>query len=351
MVNKSAFNNRLYKCVICFTFILVIFAVIGCEKKTAHPSVVFDERSYNCGQLPFGEFIAKHEFVFANRGSEPLEIIGGKTTCSCSIAEIPDKPIMPGMTSGITIISNLSPKLGPQPVQALIFTNDPTKPTIQLTLTASVALDFYVGVEKIDFNRISYDQNPEMEFLIVVPCDPDNEQNTEEYVVLSYNSEFISINKVKTKNTFNQWDGPIKIITYKVMLKTSGILGAFKSAVSVSHIKTKKETIIPIEAFILCPIRVEPESLFCSVLKQNDLLTKKISVYTTTNELPDIQNIKTSTESIKLQYEVAELNRITINVTVTPSQLPKGAFDEEIIIYFKNEIQPITSIPVFGFVE
>ncbi len=63
----------------------------------------FKDTKKNFGFVKKGELV-KIKFEFTNIGNEPLLIIDSKTECSCTTIDFPKTPILPNMTSEITIL-------------------------------------------------------------------------------------------------------------------------------------------------------------------------------------------------------------------------------------------------------
>ena len=94
-------KNRVF-----MTLIIVLsFTVLGLNTVMAQgtkPHIQFENTKHNFGtftQNGDGEW----EFKFTNTGKEPLIIQNVRSSCGCTIAQKPSKPILPGETESIKV--------------------------------------------------------------------------------------------------------------------------------------------------------------------------------------------------------------------------------------------------------
>jgi hypothetical protein len=114
------------------------------SKTGPHPKVVLPEAVFDFGVMPVGE-TRKHVFVVRNEGEAPLRLGKPTTTCQCTVSESAQNQIPPGGEGTITL--EWSPA-GATPTfdkGAVLKTNDPKKPEIQLSVVGIV--DEWIRVE------------------------------------------------------------------------------------------------------------------------------------------------------------------------------------------------------------
>lgn len=75
------------------------------------PVIEFEETEFDFGQIARDERV-KHEFKFKNTGKSPLIIVDAKSTCGCTVPEIPKEPIQPGESGAIMVHFNSALKSG-----------------------------------------------------------------------------------------------------------------------------------------------------------------------------------------------------------------------------------------------
>lgn len=73
----------------------------------------FDEYEYNFGTVKTGE-VVKKTFRFTNSGKVPLLITDARSTCGCTVADYPERPILPGEGGEIAVEFDTKNKEGHQ---------------------------------------------------------------------------------------------------------------------------------------------------------------------------------------------------------------------------------------------
>ncbi|QDU94655.1 DUF1573 domain-containing protein [Lignipirellula cremea] len=98
--------------------------------------VVGSER-YEFGLMERGD-TQEHTFVLTNVGGAPLELTLGKTTCSCTLAELSNASVPPSGKTEVRL--EWSPKGNSNAFaqSAEIYTNDPTQPVLRLAVKGKV---------------------------------------------------------------------------------------------------------------------------------------------------------------------------------------------------------------------
>ena len=66
---------------------------------------------YNFGKVTDGEKV-EYSFRFLNKGKNPLIISSANPSCGCTVAEKPEKPVMPGETGFIKVVFNSKDRVG-----------------------------------------------------------------------------------------------------------------------------------------------------------------------------------------------------------------------------------------------
>jgi hypothetical protein len=133
--------------------LFLIFAVIfaaGCRNKTSvsyQPDVVneyqlissadgankhtikfIDTITYNFGEIKKGDTV-KHRFRFKNVGKLPLIIKNVYSSCGCTVAGFPRKPILPNMIDSVTaVFSSNNSNVGMENKVITVYSNDVSSP-------------------------------------------------------------------------------------------------------------------------------------------------------------------------------------------------------------------------------
>jgi hypothetical protein len=92
---------------------------------------------HNFGVMSVGE-TRIHEFTIRNEGNAPLQLRNGRTTCKCTLARPHREEVLPGDSA--TVALEWSPVKPAKEFQQFvaIATNDPTQPTVKLTVRGRV---------------------------------------------------------------------------------------------------------------------------------------------------------------------------------------------------------------------
>lgn len=85
-------------------FVLTASFVYGQEKKDG-AKIEFKSKEINYGEVEKGSD-GYRTIEFVNTGTAPLVISRVKSSCGCTVAEKPEKPIMPGETGKIKVHYN-----------------------------------------------------------------------------------------------------------------------------------------------------------------------------------------------------------------------------------------------------
>jgi hypothetical protein len=100
------------------------------------PAAIIDFAEHDAGRVFKGE-LARYEFTITNQGSAPLEIIRVRPGCGCTLATY-DERIAPGATGRISAELRTQSLSGNVQKTITVTTNDPERPTLQLSLLATV---------------------------------------------------------------------------------------------------------------------------------------------------------------------------------------------------------------------
>ena len=123
-------------------FIGLFVGTLIAAAANAQPAVNFEVKTYDFGDVVVGQ-VLNYNFVYTNKGNQPLEIIKTSTSCSCTAANLSEKTLPAGATGAISVTTTVK---GPGAVtqQAIIQTNDPKNPQVTLMLrgTARQIWDF-----------------------------------------------------------------------------------------------------------------------------------------------------------------------------------------------------------------
>ncbi len=107
------------------------------EELEKAPRLTLERKAYDFGEINEGS-VVKTNFTLTNTGRSALNIRETKANCGCTVSKLSKDTLAPGESSTITVSFNSHGRRGKQHKTVTIFSNDPTAPTQQLTLTGRV---------------------------------------------------------------------------------------------------------------------------------------------------------------------------------------------------------------------
>lgn len=118
-------------------FVPAILLFAACSGKQA-PSIVFDAEQHDFGKMKQEE-VREHTFRFANTGKADLLIFDVVEGCGCTSSAVSDKIIKPGATGMVHVKFNTEHYLGFQNKYVSVFSNDPAREKVRLTVLAEIS--------------------------------------------------------------------------------------------------------------------------------------------------------------------------------------------------------------------
>lgn len=106
---------------------------------TPVPRLDMPNSSYDFGEI-YEAWDVTHTFAVQNTGDADLRIVNLVTSCGCTTAELSSDVIPPGRRAdlAVTFDANYHPASGPVSRLVWFVTNDPTRPWVEVEITADV---------------------------------------------------------------------------------------------------------------------------------------------------------------------------------------------------------------------
>ncbi len=124
------------------------------SNSVARPKAVIDETEFDFGTMD-DDATQRHAFEFRNEGSEPLTLSKGDTTCRCTLIDLEEKEVPPGGSATVNLEWTSKNQAGPYRQTATIFTNDPDRPRVTLTISGLVTAALKVSPLEVVFSQLS----------------------------------------------------------------------------------------------------------------------------------------------------------------------------------------------------
>ena len=327
--------------------LISVFVLSGCDSRPSAPSIVFEEISWDFGEID-GNSNMSHEFVFRNIGKSSLEILKVKPSCGCLAVEFPENEIQPGDTGKIVLKIDLAKSITPQQSYAIVSTNDPVKREIPLSVQGRILPEIMVNPQKIDFGDIGYGSIIYKKFEVMIP----NRSRDNVFLSSELKTEtgFLGVTTkiVDQKITETQY-GWIKVLTCEIGISPETNFGTFKDVLEIQH----HDSIIklPFTGVIKGHIKIVPESLFVNLRKPDTVWEKVLDITYMSDESFSISEIKTKNEGIENELRRVKDNHYRLKIKVNSDRLVNGLLDDEIVVISNDKLQPCLKIPVKGWIR
>lgn len=118
------------------------------------PEIFVPEPEHDFGSVDLSEE-AVHRFKIENRGTAPLKLQLGESTCRCTTGDVPAEPIPPGGEAEVTVRFLEDRHFGPFRQHAEILTNDPDRRRVTLTISGIVKSRLAVDPKQLDFSGMT----------------------------------------------------------------------------------------------------------------------------------------------------------------------------------------------------
>lgn len=127
--------------------VLVVLLLSAALAGAVHgPSISFDKEVHDYGKVIYGETVTE-EFILTNTGDQPLTIGKLHASCGCTKAIKGSSEVPPnGKTKIVAAFDTTGMKAGRKQKFVTVFSNDPERPEVKLTLFADVIRE--VSVEE-----------------------------------------------------------------------------------------------------------------------------------------------------------------------------------------------------------
>lgn len=279
-------------------------------------------------------------FELTNIGNQPLTITNVKTSCGCTAAVLSATTILSDAT-GLVEIKMTTSNPGNMKKTATVYSNDPKRPQVQLTVSATVKQVWaWSPSQSFYFGAVAADDNPSMELIL---------KNTEE-------TDFKIIECKQNRPEFKVEFGEIKnhAVPVKVsVLPTAKRVTLFDYLTIVTDNPKQPEIRIQARAEVVGDVQIQPKHLFAGNVSEGDLITREVVVKPSKKLDQPFAVTKLESKFLNLQGEIAQTNpdgSVTLKVTFTAPAKP-GFFNGKLDIFTNVESEPVISLPFSAVVK
>jgi Protein of unknown function (DUF1573) len=122
------------------------------------PRLVIDTPHYYFGKME-RKAKGRHTFVLKNVGDYPLELVKGKTSCKCTLSDMTQTKIDPGESLDVTLEWEAKTHDSLFRQDATIYTNDPRRQMVKLTIEGIVVDSIVVTPPEVVFSNLTADED------------------------------------------------------------------------------------------------------------------------------------------------------------------------------------------------
>ena len=301
-----------------------------------NPTIKFTQLTYEFGAVLGGEQI-NHNFEFTNEGSDTLKIQHVRTSCRCTAAQLEITEFSPGQKGHIQLVLDVPKKGRIVEETAVVFSNDPASPKIELTLRGESVVPIAAEPNHIILGRKRLLQASALKLALNVP-EPELTQIEE----LEPSSSYLT---ALSKTT----DGKTHEVNLMIAKETP--IGSFKEHLKISYIHKGKTGVIevPITGEILGDIVLSVRKLFFGMV--NSRVAKQLTL-SGVGSLP-VEVISVETDSSNLSVEILEHkeDKYVLEAVLHADSISKREFHGVITVKTTSEKEPEISIPVYAIIK
>jgi hypothetical protein len=326
------------------------------EPKSAEkaPRLTIVEPVKDFGIVPKGEKL-DWSFVVKNTGDADLQIIAAKPGCGCTVADF-DKVVAPGGTGRITAHVDTTAFAGPIAKSVTVETNDPSTPTAQLTIHATVKpfVEAYPA-GFVRFNMLQGDSDAQNVTLY------SEEDEPFEIVKVESPVDWIKVDykKIDDPTQLAQNVGKSGQAQYRFNINVGGNnarLGPIAEKIRiVTNSKHQPDYYVSVSGVVRPTFRIEPTGVnFGEVAPSDAAATRTVILHSNNLKAPDSFTVTKAESSTRMVQTAIKqgANKGDYEVTLQIAKDAKpGDLDGTVKIYTSDKVNPIVTVPVRGTIK
>ncbi len=216
----------------------------------SQPKVVVDQEDYNFGLMD-SNAKGRHEFIFKNAGGSALVLTEGDSSCRCTVLKLPKGSIAPGESAKVALEWTGNEFIGPFRQSAVIFTNDPARRRVTLTISGQIQVALRAVPRELVFSRVSAGQAATAEGRLY--CHLPEPLEIVDYVLSDRETAdlFEIIFEPLTPDQIGEEDGAQSGYLVRVTVKPGLPLGAFEQRILIrTNLESASSVDIPVKGTI-----------------------------------------------------------------------------------------------------
>jgi len=132
------------------------FSVVSLQSYTpawAAAQLTFDHSSFDFGKVTQGKKV-EHVFTFRNKGDAPVTIQRVGSSCGCTVATPSTRVVPPWKSGELKASFDSSDFSGPVSKEVFVYTTDPQKPALTLTMKGIVIEEIVVTPGQLNLGEV-----------------------------------------------------------------------------------------------------------------------------------------------------------------------------------------------------
>ncbi len=336
-------NRHLKNAILAFCAVLVVATPLLAQGDA--PKAVVAEPIKDLGVQPKGDKLT-HDFVIRNEGTAPLQITDVHAQCGCTVVDY-TKTIAPGESGKVHAEVDTATFNGPIAKSVTVFTNDPEKAQIELTVRAVVEPQIQARPGYARY--ITVQGEAKTGTIGQTVWAPDGSS----FDVTGVESPFPFLTATfrEAKAEERVADAQGKQWRVEMTLSNDAPVGALADHVRIvtNHPKQRLVT-IPVSGFVRPVIAVTPASADFGQVELKEPLTRTLNVRNFATEAIKITAADSTVAGMKTAIEPVQDGReYTIKVTLA-SGMPKGPFQGTITLRTDSPKKPAITVSIEGSV-
>lgn len=301
-----------------------------------HPRIKFAQLTFEFGTALGGEQI-NHNFEFTNEGSDTLKIKHVDTSCRCTAAKLETTEFSPGQKGYIQVALDVPSKSRAVEETAVVFTNDPESPKIELTLRGESFVPIAAAPNHIILGRKRLLQASTLKLALDV-----RDPKLTQIEVLEPSSPYLT---AQSKTT----DGITHLVDLMIANETP--IGSFKEHLKINYIHKGKNGFIevPISGEILGDIVLSVRKLFFGMV--NTRVAKQITLSGVGNLPVEVISVETDSPNLSAQILNHKENRFVLEAVLSADSISKREFHGAITVKTTSKKQSEINIPVYAIIK
>jgi hypothetical protein len=335
----------------------------------AQPHIVFDETEYSFGVIARTVPYLTHDFTFRNEGDGVLEVLRTEDACNCFVSTVSQSLLRPGATGKIGVRLLVKHVLETSSVpeisrSIIVYTNDPVRPKLQLTLYAEVQRPFVVEPKVLRFSPVNMGESAARTFEIlpqlrpipshrVVEIEPSEDFLDLTWLEAAPATEFTTpstaLTAAQRKAALIDMLGKYDV---SVRLKPNAPEGKFTAFLTVkTNVSEQKILQVAVHGEIIGKVSVFPQKLFFGIIDAGKVASRVVTISGVDERFRILRAEK------KLDYltigsaRAAGDGKYEVAFDAAPDENAAGAFEDTIVLHTNSAEKPRIDLAVYGVIR